>query len=75
MSESVAQIASQLLSLAPADRAELAQVLWASVEPTEPDEESIALALRRHRELVEGRVAGRSHDEVMEAARRIASCK
>jgi putative addiction module component (TIGR02574 family) len=64
------------LALPLTERVELAQALWQSIddEPS-PDgaaEERAAIdvAVERDLELTSGRVAGRTHEQVMEAARR-----
>lgn len=70
------ELAQAALALPVGDRAQLAQVLWRSLE--EPDsaragvDERQTLDLARHRdaELSSGAVTGRTHAEVMAAARR-----
>jgi putative addiction module component (TIGR02574 family) len=69
------------LALPLAERVALAQALWQSIDD-EPggeaadDEErdAVDLAHQRDRELASGAVAGRTHEQVMEAARRIVEC-
>ena len=61
------------MALPLAERVVLAQTLWASLDEgqTEPDDQSLmAEVLRRDEELTTGAVTGRSHAEVMAAARR-----
>ena len=61
------------MALPLAERVVLAQALWASLDEgrTEPDDQSLmAEVLRRDEELTTGAVTGRSHAEVMAAARR-----
>jgi putative addiction module component (TIGR02574 family) len=65
----------QLLSLPLPERIDLAQALWQSIheEPgVGPDEERQAVDLARTRDaqLASGAVPGRTHEQVMEAARR-----
>ena len=65
------------MALPLADRVSLAQVLWESIEAGLPDtdEDSVLReALRRDEELSSGSVAGRTHEEVMQAARRSIGC-
>jgi hypothetical protein len=69
----------QLLALPPATRMELAYALLDSVdEPTggQPcdDARSVEIALRRSAELSAGVNVGRSHEEIMDEARRIIEC-
>jgi hypothetical protein len=69
-----------VLELPLPDRVKLAQALWKSIddgsEITAPEEEREAIeqAKRRDRELSTGEVVGRSHQQVMEAARRALRC-
>ena len=61
------------MALPLAERVVLAQKLWASLDEglTEPDDRSLmAEVLRRDEELTTGAVTGRTHAEVMAAARR-----
>jgi putative addiction module component (TIGR02574 family) len=63
------------LALPLPERVELAQALWQSIDgepgPNAAAEEhaAIELAVGRDLELTSGRVAGRTHEQVMEAAR------
>jgi len=74
------ELVRQLITLPLADRVELAQRLWESIDATpstsalKQDEEFFDLALRRDADLASGRVAGRTHAEVMAAARRALEC-
>ena len=76
MSTRVADLTEKALILSPAERAELAQQLWDSLDESarrcSPDEEAEILreARARDEELTRGAVQPRSHSEVMEAARR-----
>lgn len=73
---SIDQIAPEALKLPARDRALLAASLWESIEdPFElavglNDEEAIALAEARDRELDSGAVASVSHEELMRRLRR-----
>ena len=67
------ELTSKAMALPLAERVSLAQVLWESIEAgLEETDESLALkdAIRRDEELSSGKVSGRSHEEVMRAARR-----
>lgn len=71
MSETLPGITEQALSLPPAERIFLAQRLWESIHGLPGDEaEALADAKRRDAELQSGSVEGRSHADVMDAARR-----
>jgi putative addiction module component (TIGR02574 family) len=63
------------LALPLTERVELAQTLWQSIDgdpilETGDEREAIELAKRRDLELTTGSAAGRSHEQVMDAARR-----
>lgn len=67
------ELISDALELPLADRISVAQALWESIDAGLPDsDESAALAeaIRRDEELSSGKVAGRTHEEVINAARR-----
>jgi hypothetical protein len=74
------ELLQRVLTLPLPDRVELAQALLKSINessgPGVPDEEREAVeqAKRRDRELSTGEVVGRSHQEVLEAARRALRC-
>jgi putative addiction module component (TIGR02574 family) len=71
------QWTEQLLALPLAERVEIAEALWQSIGaglPSGDDREAIAEALRRDAELTSGTVTGRTHEEVMAAARRTVGC-
>jgi putative addiction module component (TIGR02574 family) len=74
---STQQLTAAAMALPLAERVSLAQSLWQSIDAglTETTE-SAALrdALRRDEELSSGTVQGRTHDEVMQAARRAIGC-
>ena len=70
------EVLQAAMTLPLVDRVTLAQALWASIDeglPTSDSEERDAIeqALRRDAELTSGREMGRSHEQVMEAARRV----
>jgi len=70
---STEQLIADALALPLSDRVSLAQALWESIDAGLPDADeraAVAEAIRRDKELSSGRVAGRTHEEVMEAARR-----
>jgi putative addiction module component (TIGR02574 family) len=65
------------MELSLAERVSLAQALWQSIDTDLVDtEESDAdrEAIRRAQELSSGAVVGRTHEEVMQAARRAIGC-
>lgn len=74
------ELVREALTLPLADRVQLAQVLWESIgdvsQATTDDEEreAVELAWKRDAELDSGAVAGRTHEQVMEAARRALKC-
>ena len=76
MSTHFADLTDQALILSPAERAQLAQQLWDSLDesarrcPSEEPAEVLRDARSRDDELTRGVVQPRSHAEVMEAARR-----
>ena len=70
---SIQQLSREALALPLAERATLAQALWVSIDdglPAADERTSIADALHRDAELTAGTVTGRTHAEVMDAARR-----
>lgn len=70
-------LTERLLALPLDDRIELAEVLWQSIGEglrSGTEAEAIADARRRDAELTTGAVTGRSHEEVMNAARRAIRC-
>ena len=71
-------VTADAMSLPLSERAELAQILWASIDGGLNDAEaqsSLRDAMRRDAELSDGTVRGRSHEEVMKAARGSLGCK
>jgi putative addiction module component (TIGR02574 family) len=73
---SSSHLTEQIMALPLAERVDLAQALWQSIgEGLQAGEESEAVdqAIRRDEDLTSGAVSGRSHEDVMEAARRAIS--
>ena len=74
------QLAQGLLALPLSQRVDLAQALWQSINdgsaPDAADEERQAVAQARSRttDLASGAAMGRSHNDVMGAARRVLEC-
>lgn len=74
---STQQLTKEAMALPLPDRVSLAQALWQSIDTglTETDErEAVREAICRDDELSSGAVAGRTHEEVMQAARRAIEC-
>ena len=74
---STEQLKHQVMSLPIAERVSLAQALWESINAGLVDtDEKAALreAAQRDQELSSGTISGRSHEEVMQAARRVLGC-
>lgn len=74
---SAQQLTTEAMALPIAERVLLAQALWQSIddnleETSEAD--ALKVAIRRDEELSSGVVKGRTHDEVMKAARRAIGC-
>ena len=73
---STQQLVDKLLALPLPQRIDVAQTLWESINGASGDEvnaadrEAINVAKRRKAEPAAGTVAGRTHEEVMLAARR-----
>jgi putative addiction module component (TIGR02574 family) len=71
------QLTTEAMALPLAERVALAQTLWQSIDAGLADaDEQAALreAVRRDEGLSSGAVAGRTHEEVMKAARRAIGC-
>ena len=69
---STQQLITEALALPLAQRIELAQTLWESIDGGLPEvapEAAILDAVRRDAELTSGTIVGRTHAEVMAAAR------
>jgi putative addiction module component (TIGR02574 family) len=74
---STEQIAAEAMALPLPARVSLAQALWQNIDAglTDVDEGLAAReAIRRDEEQSADTVAGRTHDEVMQAARRAIGC-
>jgi len=71
------QLIADVMALPLAERISLAQALWESIDAglLDTDERAaVAEAVQRDQELLSGDAAGRSHEEVMQAARRALKC-
>ena len=74
------QLTQELLALPLSERVDLAQALWQSINEApglataDEEREAVALAKQRDAELASGAVNGRSHEQVMETARRTLAC-
>ena len=71
------QLTEQLMALPIAERVDLAEALWQSIGEglrAGEEQEAITLAKRRDAELASGSAFGRTHEEVMKAARRAIGC-
>lgn len=74
------RLTQQLLALPLPERVALAQALWESIDKTEDldavEQERAAVDQARNRDadLASGTVVGRTHGQVMEAARRVLEC-
>jgi putative addiction module component (TIGR02574 family) len=67
------QLIANAMALPLEERVSLAQALWESIDAGLPDADERAAVnevIHRDEELSSGRVTGRTHEEVMEAARR-----
>jgi putative addiction module component (TIGR02574 family) len=74
---SAEQLKEEAMSLPLSERVSLAQALWESINAglVDTDEQAaVREAARRDRELSSGAASGRSHEEVMQAARRAIGC-
>ena len=74
---STQQLTSEAMALPLSERVMLAQALWQSIDTglADADErEAVREAIRRDQELSAGAVAGRTHEEVMQAGRRAIGC-
>lgn len=74
---STEQLIADAMALPLSDRVSLAQALWESIDTGLPNSNESAVvveAIRRDKDLSSGRVKGRTHEEVMEAARRALEC-
>ncbi len=74
---STQQLTTEAMALPLAERVMLAQTLWESIhaEHVATDEhDAVKEAIYRDQELSSGAVIGRTHEEVMQAARRAIKC-
>jgi hypothetical protein len=78
---STQQLVKELLALPLPQRIDVAQTLWESInnvsdaDAAQEELEALEVAKRRRAELADGSVISRTHDEVMEAARRAIECE
>jgi len=71
------QFIAEAMELPLPERVSLAQALWQSIDAGLADaneRDAVREAIRRDEELSSGAVAGRTHEEVMQAARRAIGC-
>ena len=74
---STQQLTIKAMALPISERVSLAQALWQSIDAgleAVKDREALAEAIRRDEEISSGVVQGRTHEEVMLAARRALGC-
>jgi putative addiction module component (TIGR02574 family) len=74
---STEQLKEEAMSLPLSERVSLAQALWESINAglVDTDEKAaVREAARRDQELSSGSVSGRTHEEVLQAARRAIGC-
>ena len=74
---STQQIKQEAMALPLSERVSLAQALWESIDAGLVDtdhEAAVREAIRRDQELSSGAVVGRTHEQVMQAARRAIGC-
>ena len=74
---STQQLTIEAMALPLSERVSLAQTLWQSIDAglADTDEnDAVREAIRRDEELSSGAVLGRTHDDVMQAARRAIGC-
>lgn len=74
---STQELADEVIALPLADRVLLAQALWESIDEPDTDlsdAEAFRRAIRRDGEMESGAVVGRTHEQVMEAARKAIGC-
>ena len=75
------QLTQEALGLPLSERVQLAELLWRSIDEglgtqlgVDEEREALQQARSRDAELSSGAVTGRTHEEVMEAARRALEC-
>ena len=74
---SAKQLTSEAMALPLSEQVSLAQALWQSIDAGLADtgeRDAVREAIRRDQELSSGKVPGRTHEEVMQAARRAIGC-
>ena len=74
---STQQLTSAAMSLPLSERVSLAQALWQSIDvglANADEDQAVEEAIRRDQEITSGAVTGRTHDEVMQAARNAIGC-
>ena len=74
---STQQLTTEAMSLPLSERVSLAQTLWHSIDAGLADteeREAVREAIQRDQELSSDAVVGRTHEEVMQAARRAIGC-
>lgn len=77
---SIEQLTQQLMTLPLSERVDLAQALWQSINEglrpctVDEDREANEEARKRDTELASGVVTARTHQDIMEAARRVLGC-
>ena len=74
---STQQLKQETMALPLSERVSVAQALWESIDAGLPDTDQQAAvreAISRDQELSSGAVAGRTHEQVMQAARRAIGC-
>ena len=70
---STKELTTEAMALPLAERVSLAQALWESINADWADVDESAVvreAIRRDEDLTSGKVSGRTHEEVMQAARK-----
>jgi putative addiction module component (TIGR02574 family) len=74
---STQELKEEAMNLSLSERVSLAQALWESIDAgladTNPDA-AVREAIRRDQELSSATVPGRTHEQVMQAARRALGC-
>jgi putative addiction module component (TIGR02574 family) len=74
---STQELKQKAMALPLSERVSLAQALWESINaglPETDEQAAVAEAIRRDQELSSGAVTGRTHEQVMQAARRAMEC-
>ena len=74
---SAQELKQEAMALPLSERVSLAQALWESIDAGLPDTDEQAAAreaVRRDQELSSGVVSDRTHEQVMQAARRAIGC-